>query len=1368
MNYRLLLVDPLNPNDAARAASLRMQLLQTSPGGEDITVSFRPNRTDDLYASAKAAAELAYRIVYREGIVRSQLIVRCELSGTPPNIVGRSSELLFALAMLHQIYEEGDAQLPSFSCIAATGALDPDGTVRGVTHLGAKLRAILGECGIEKTIVFFPGDNEGDIHRAVLEERYPHVELVPVRHLDDALHRLGIVLERAYLGNPFRGLEQFNYEHRAIFFGREADITTFLRRLLSREQAGCPGALVLGASGCGKSSFVRAGVLPRLAEPALGRPALLHQRPPSRALHQAIWRPSAMVGAASERALTQSIALCFRSLPELRGNFAAGLLPETLTELAVGLQTHWPTNTRFVWFIDQLEELFGLGLTASLVNAFGAFLQQLQDQGAWTLATLRDDFLPALFRCTALRNVFEKEQGTYYIKSLDHAALEAAIVKPAIVSGLVYETLETGVRLDQVLRDEAFAQRESLPLLQFALAEIYRNRRGSILSFDSLRRLGGLMGAVSMRADDLTAKLTAAQRANLLSALGRMARIQAELPSDHPDAYSRIPVAWEDFSGERRALLAPLVDARLLVKSKGPRQSNTTVELAHEALIRHWAPLRQWLVQCREAILWRQDFLIPSLRRWNSSHDPKDLLAPNSVKAGRKLPLTELSLSDAELSYLQASGKALARRRASVLLAAAALASAGCLATLYARRENLTQYYTARAWDALEKRDWRDAIESSVSAAREARPWTRRMQPLLAAVVMQLPELAVLPQDEDLQFAIADSSTAVVESKNNVWSWDLAADRMVSHFGYPGRLSDIALTPLGILGLSVDDGHAFVWNASLGNVLSTISDNSVTRNSHWDLEELAASALRVVTWRSEEFGPAHFRVWSALSGKEVAHYTIEGVVDAVSLSRDGSQLLTIWSPGGNNDSRAILRDALTGKAIEHLPYVAESAELSVNGDLMLVTSFDDTVFLWDVRRNEPIKTFAASEASFAESADYVVLLHKDEATGRSTVTVEHVERDDDNGEVRTDTVFSERADDAVISPDGMLIATRLGVSLVRVWDVSSGLEERSFPHEHPVTSLRFATDGSQLLTYGDDHTAWAWRLAPKHQLVQVAADDAKNVRFSTDGLRLIAETSLGAQVWDALTGRELFRFDVPTWNRDHARYQNVAKRGDPVDLGVPKDYTTVNYDVSPDGRHVLVWFDRDSPMQLWDGDAGRELVQFSPLRSMVTFSSDGALVRATDADGTVRIWDALTGKSLVPSRDNHHSELSSSTTQSRDGSLAAAVIKNEIHVTGTKTGEELQRFVFANEIQGLEFSPNAKYLLVLENGSAHILSIEIGRELASMAPAEVATFSPDGNRLVTASRDRWIRVWDLSPLEMRINELSKILCDSPLTRCKQE
>lgn len=247
------------------------------PGGQGVDVHLEPKRTDTLALSTTDMANLAYRLITREGISRSQLYLRYALESGSIQAKGRSADLAFLLAHLVSVLQAMD---PSrrFPAFAATGRVDDDGQVLAVESVPAKVNAARDALASDPdSVILIPRANWNEAEYAP-HQSGPRVQ--PVETVYEALEHLGIHLARSWLGCPYRGLEHFGFEHRAVFFGRDDEVQACLTQLSQRANAGHPGLLVLGASGSGKSSFLEAGVLAGLLAPPLeqGHPPLpLHE-----------------------------------------------------------------------------------------------------------------------------------------------------------------------------------------------------------------------------------------------------------------------------------------------------------------------------------------------------------------------------------------------------------------------------------------------------------------------------------------------------------------------------------------------------------------------------------------------------------------------------------------------------------------------------------------------------------------------------------------------------------------------------------------------------------------------------------------------------------------------------------------------------------------------------------------------------------------------------------------------------------------------------------------------------------------------------------------------------------------------------------
>ena len=642
---------------SAAAIPVRVVSVQEFPVGEGVSVHLKHSLpfergADGLYASAKAGALLAYQLLAGEGLVRGKLLVQFEVDGHV-NAVGLSASLIFALALISQKWRSP----PHYGTVlAATGVVGEDGQVGAVEGIDGKLTALstaLQKQGVQG-VCFYPAANEPEVSAWRAVHAAPPIKLVPVACLEEALNSLGISLQRTYLGNPFRGLESFRYEHRAVYAGRDEDAAKVVKLCLHREASGIASVVVIGASGSGKSSLVQAGLLPALAEPARVVHASLRERPVPADTHMALWRPSmGFKGEASGAPdVAASVWVCWRRLTTFSN--ADPAIVCTWDDLLHQFDARWNRSQRFVWVIDQLEEIFSPvhGFSPARIDELVSFLEQLLARGAWVVATLRDDFQPHTTRQKRLWALFQG--GDYYPSDIRLRDVQDIIRLPARASGLTFEVdSSSGRSLVHLLAEETRTSASALPLLEFTLSELYERRDGKKLTLASYDGLGGVRGSIISVAESISREgsFGGEQARDLVFA--RAMRLLVSVSEDDV-ATARWASASEVLDLPVQQFMEAMVARRLCVIRM--KSGVAGYELAHEALIQGWPRLQQWL-QTEHEILRSRDQLDRDRRIWEAQNYSSGLLAssPEKLAQVRRLRQAGLGMGRKLAEFVRAS-----------------------------------------------------------------------------------------------------------------------------------------------------------------------------------------------------------------------------------------------------------------------------------------------------------------------------------------------------------------------------------------------------------------------------------------------------------------------------------------------------------------------------------------------------------------------------------------------------------------------------------------------------------------------------------------------------------------------------------------
>ena len=1107
---------------------------------------------------------------------------------------------------------------------------------------------------------------------------------------------------------PYQGLQPFGKEQARFFFGREKVVQLLMEKL---EQANF--VPIIGASGSGKSSVVRAGLIPQLDKNG--------------------WRVLEPILPGDEP-LAELKTVLIELFGRTQGREVYSLVK---TDGLRPVIERLSGSERLLLVVDQFEEVFTLCPKEEERRQFIELLTQvaeIPDSRLAIVTTMRADFLEPCLSYESLTQLIQNE--AVYMPPLVGAELEEAIAFPANLQGYRFEEGLLGEILHDVGNEQG-----CLPLLQFGLTDLWekRDQKKHQLTLEQYGAMDGVIGALDRHTEQIYSlqEGTNKQRdtgekewiKRIFLRLVRTGESVKDTRQRQPKA-KLLAIAGEN-PQEREAIgevLDELIRGRLLVTGQEDTQGEAWVDLAHEALMEGWRRFAQWRQENRQ-LRRLIDRVEDALREWHKEPKNENLMMGGLLAQVREKWLElESDLDGAAREFYQHSEaheqdriatlerllteSRLREQAARVVNLLLAQPLNGLVLAIQSMGENLDkmpQKVLSRVQDSLHR---------AMEIARERNIFQGHEEAVTS--------VAFSP---DGQIIVSGSDDKTVRL------WDLQGNLIGQPFRHESCVTSVTFSPDGQMIVSGTDGKTVrLWDLQGHPIVQPIQGH--------------ISAVRSVA-----FSPDGQIIVSGSDDKTVRLWDLQGhpisqlfqghqaSVNSIAFSPDGQMIVS-----GSSDKTVRLWD-LQGRDIGQ-PFQGHedsinSVAFSPNGQSIVSVSNDRTVRLWDLQGNligQPFQGHEGSVTSVAFSPDGQSIVssaidqtvrlwgRQGNLIGQQLQRFEDFQNDPLIGKGQA-WVMS-----VAFSPGGQSIVSGSTDKTVRLWDLQGNLFDQPFhAHENIVESVAFSPDDKYIVTSGDDGTVRLWNLQGKliAQPFQGHKSPVKAVAFSPDGQLIVSGSSDDTlRLWD-LQGNPI---------------------GQPF-RGAEGGISSVAF--SPDGQSIVSGCG-DATVRLWDLQ-GNPIGQ--PFRghkttdedfdfvSCVAFSPDGQCIVDACGDGTVRLWD-LQGN-IIGKPFQGHERCVRSVAFSPDGYLIVSGGDDGTVRLWNRQGNQIGEPFRGQRafVSSVAFSPNGQCIV---SGGRRDMNLRLwdlqGNPIGfpfegHHSDVTSVAFSPDEQLIVSGSNDGTVRLW---------------------------
>ena len=1117
--------------------------------------------------------------------------------------------------------------------------------------------------------------------------------------------------ESAWSESPYKSLKSYSEKDAHLFFGRDKEIAN-LSSLIENLDTESAILTVLAPSGAGKSSFLKAGIIPVFKQSSGWNSVLLK---PNKFLLSTL---SSYINSYSEK--------------------EAGNLLIIIDQFEEALQT--------IEYYEDLKDLLGSALKTGNIKI---------------ILSLRNDFYQ---ECISFLDSAQLAQNLYNLPKPGESSINRMIRMPALKAHLKFESdPQSGKSLIDILKEEAMQSPENLASLSFTLDEIFRGSPRGIMSYDVYQQLGGIHGALALRAENLMKNLSLDAPDDIFHKV-----FQKLVKVDENHVPRRLYADYSTLAdnSDSQKMVNAFIDARLFTAENDEKKSKKIISVSHEALLQKvggagWSRVIDWLSEQKSNLVIHKR-VRSAANEWEDNERERKFLFSNSDQMREIIALQQgrWEFSNLETEFIRESNSMIRRRYTYGLIAMGVILT---ISFFFFKEANLVENLTEeRALIQQQVNNQKDRLmeleiqEEKVSAQLSAR-----------VDYSQLSRIASLQQNNSLPTPTAFNLLSEVREEGRNWMWgQLLYNAIPEHLILFGHKEEILSVEFShdkeskyLLTSSWDD-TAILWDSYTGVRLVTFNYSGTDKSSS-DLEDARFSYDGYIALACNDGFVYVWNVDEAVRGAgEVQRIKMDHKkIRRIFFSRDNKYMICCGSEGSfsiwNWQNKKFNKPLASGQHSDDQKKRVYSAQLSGDGETLISTGWDGTVKKWHWKQgqlSEP-KILGRHQSEiwwgeFSPDGSMYVSAGRDKEIKIWDVVKNRLIRSFGANEHKSDIRC------ATFSPDSKTLITTSRDKHVRLWNIADGfLMKKIKSHDNMVYCADFSSDGKRYASVSADKVLNVYQMDPKADQSQVLyhSDSVEDFDF-LEGQLVSASRDGEIRFWNLSKGVML----------SHFKHNEVSTAALKKIMFIDRK-NIISADIK---GGIKFWrFSENS----WVEDISFK--QRSSYLNSLVLSMDKKLMAASFKNGEILVWDMKQKKLLKVLKPEEFLDQDPCLTFTAENKLLCGTVGNIFQLDWlsdelTKVPVAHERKIFyigrLNSVEEeiyVSCSRDSRVLVFDKN--FHVLK-EFTHGVRG--DASYADLSKDSQFLVSSSsRDNNVFVWDLEN-ELELLPLSGH--EEPITKVK--